>query len=155
MSYQPSSQGSSDARAVLQRRRPASPGRIEKARDPRGTLAQLLTYLSPFKMALALVSACVVLYTLLGLVGPYLMGLAIDRYIATREPAGLMPLALAMLTAYVLTNLFQAAADWIMADISQRALKQMRRELFDHLQRLSLSFFDRNPTGRLVTRVTN
>jgi ATP-binding cassette, subfamily B, multidrug efflux pump len=155
MSYQPPGQGSSDARAVIQRRRPASPGRIEKARDPRRTLAKLLTYLSPFKVALALVSVFVVLYTVLGLIGPYLMGLAIDRYIATREPAGLAPLALAMLAAYVFTNLFQAAADWIMADISQRALKQMRRELFDHLQGLSLRFFDRNPAGELMSRLTN
>jgi len=155
MSYQPSSQGSGNIRAVLGDRRPASPGKIEKARDPRNTLARLLPYLSPFKMALGLVSVFVVLYTVLGLAGPYLMGLAIDRYIATKELGGLAPLALWMLATYLLTNIFQAAADWIMADISQRALKQIRRELFEHLQSLSLSFFDRNPAGELMSRLTN
>jgi ATP-binding cassette subfamily B protein len=60
-----------------------------------------------------------------------------------------------MLVAYLATNLFQAAADWIMADISQRALKQIRRELFEHLQSLSLSFFDHNPAGELMSRLTN
>jgi len=166
VSYQPSNQGQpagasaqqpvgSDVRAVLGRRRPSSPGRIEKARDPRRTLARLLPYLSPFKVALGLVFAFVVLYTVLGLVGPYLMGLAIDRYISTKELGGLAPLALWMLAAYLLTNLFQAAADWIMADVSQRALKGMRRELFEHLQSLSLSFFDRNPAGELMSRLTN
>jgi hypothetical protein len=71
MSYPSSSQGSSHVRMVLQRRRPASPGKIEKARDPKCTLARLLPYLAPFKAALGLVFFCVVLYTVLGLVGPY------------------------------------------------------------------------------------
>jgi ATP-binding cassette subfamily B multidrug efflux pump len=155
MSYPSSEQGSSDVRRVLGPRRPASPGKIEKASDPKRTLARLLPYLSPFKMTLGLVFVCVVLYTVLGLVGPYLMGLAIDRYITTKELGGLAPLALWMLAAYLLTNLFQAAADWIMADISQRVLKEMRRELFEHLQSLSLSFFDRNPAGELMSRLTN
>lgn len=155
MSYRSPDQASSDVRQVLGPRRPASPGKIEKARDPKRTLARLLPYLSPFKVALGAVFVSVVLYTVLGLVGPYLMGLAIDRFIATKQLGGLAPLALWMLVAYLLTNLFQAVADWIMADISQRVLKQVRRELFEHLQSLSLSFFDRNPAGELMSRLTN
>jgi ATP-binding cassette subfamily B multidrug efflux pump len=155
MSYRTSGQESSNVRTVLGGRRAASPGKIEKARDPKRSLARLLPYLSPFKTVLSLVFVFVVLYTLLGLVGPYLMGVAIDRYISTKELAGLAPLALWMLATYLLANLSQAAADWIMAAISQRALKQMRRELFEHLQGLSLSFFDRNPAGELMSRLTN
>jgi ATP-binding cassette subfamily B multidrug efflux pump len=155
MSYQSSSQGSSNVRTVLGGRRPASPGKIEKARDPKRTLVRLLPYLGAFKLTLGLVLVFVILYTLLGLVGPYLMGVAIDRYISTKQLSGLAPLALWMLVTYLLTNFFQAAADWIMADISQRALKEMRRELFEHLQSLSLSFFDRNPAGELMSRLTN
>ena len=155
MSYQPQSQGASSARSLLGGRRPASPGKIEKATDPKRTLARLLPYLGPFKVSMGLVLVCVVLYTLLGLASPYLMGLAIDRYIATQDLSGLAPLALTMLVAYLLANLFQAAADWTMANVSQRALKQMRRELFEHLQELSLGFFDRNPAGELMSRLTN
>jgi ATP-binding cassette, subfamily B, multidrug efflux pump len=155
MSYQSSDQGSGDVRRVLGPRRPASPGKIEKAKDPKRTLARLLPYLRPFKLVLGLVFVFVVLYTLLGLVGPYLMGVAIDRYITTKQLSGLAPLAVWMLVTYVLTNIFQAAGDWLMADVSQRALKQMRRELFEHLQNLSLSFFDRNPAGELMSRLTN
>ncbi|MBN1660673.1 MAG: ABC transporter ATP-binding protein [Anaerolineae bacterium] len=155
MSYQSPPGGTGSARALLGGRRPASPGRIEKARDPRRTLARLLPYLGPFKVRLGLVFACVVVYTLLGLAGPYLIGVAIDRYIVTGELGGLAPLAGMMLAAYLLTNLFQAVADWTMADVSQRALKQMRRDLFEHLQDLSLAFFDRNPAGELMSRLTN
>ena len=155
MTYQSPTQESRDVRAVLQPRRPASPGKIEKAKDPRRTLARLLPYLISFKVALVIVFVFVLLYTVLGLVGPYLMGVAIDRYIVTKDLGGLAPLALWMLATYLLTNLFQAAADWVMADVSQRALKQMRRDLFQHLQSLSLSFFDRNPGGELMSRLTN
>jgi ATP-binding cassette subfamily B protein len=140
---------------VIGPRRPAMPGRIEKARDPRSALTRLLPFLRPFRNALLAVFALVLIYTLLGLFGPYLMGVAIDRFIAGKDPAGLARTALLMLAAYLLSNLFQAIANWIMAGISQRALKRIRGDLFEHLQRLSLSFFDRNPAGELMSRLTN
>ena len=84
MSYQSASHGSSDIRSVMQPRRPAGVGKIEKARDPRRALTGLLRYLGPFKVGLVMVLVCVVIYTLLGLVGPYLMGVAIDRFIAAK-----------------------------------------------------------------------
>jgi ATP-binding cassette subfamily B protein len=155
MSDQPASYGSSDIRSVMQPRRPASVGKIEKAQDPRRAMTGLLRYLGPFQVGLVMVLICVVIYTLLGLVGPYLMGVAIDRFITTKQVGGLVCIALWMLAAYLLNNLFQAIAAWVMADISQRALKSMRRDLFQHLQTLPLSFFDQNPAGELMSRLTN
>jgi ATP-binding cassette subfamily B protein len=155
MSDQPASYGSSDIRSVMQPRRPASVGKIEKAQDPRRAMTGLVRYLGPFQVGLVMVLICVVIYTLLGLVGPYLMGVAIDRFITTKQVGGLVRIALWMLAAYLLNNLFQAIAAWVMADISQRALKSMRRDLFQHLQTLPLSFFDQNPAGELMSRLTN
>jgi len=102
-----------------------------------------------------LVFVCILIYTLLGLVGPYLMGVAIDHYITTKQIAGLARVSLAMLGAYALNNLFQAVAGWLMSTVSQRSLKQVRRDLFGHLQALPLGFFDRNPAGELMSRLTN
>ncbi len=144
----------SDFRSMMQRR-PSHPGRIEKARDPRKAISGLLRYLLPFKTGMIVVFSFVLVYTLLGLAGPYLMGVAIDRFITTKQAAGLAGLALLMLVVYVLNNLFQAVANWIMSDISQRALKQMRKDLFGHLQALPIVFFDRNPAGELMSRLTN
>jgi ATP-binding cassette subfamily B multidrug efflux pump len=155
MSDQPTSQGSGDVRSVMQPRRPAQVGRIEKARDPRHALTRLIPYLSPFRVTLVMVFGFVLIYTMLGLVGPYLLGVAIDRFISAKDVAGLARIALLMLAAYLLNNLFQAVAGWVMTGISQRALKQMRRDLFQHLQTLPLSFFDRNPAGELMSRLTN
>jgi ATP-binding cassette, subfamily B, multidrug efflux pump len=138
----------------LHRRGPAQE-RIEKAHNPRQAAIRLLVYLSPFKVTLGLALICVVFYSLLGLVGPYLFGLAIDRYIGGKDPEGLARIALLMLAVYLSSNLFQLVAGWVMANLSQRALKQMRGDLFGHLQTLSLSFFDSNPAGGLMSRLTN
>jgi ATP-binding cassette subfamily B protein len=145
----------SDVRHVIGPRRPAMPGRIEKARDPRGALVRLLPYLRPFRALLLVVFGLVLVYTVLGLLGPYLMGQAIDRFIGGRDPAGLARTALLMLAAYLSSNVLQVVANLLMAGISQRSLKQIRGDLFAYLQRLSLSFFDRNPAGELMSRLTN
>jgi ATP-binding cassette subfamily B multidrug efflux pump len=128
---------------------------IEKARDPRSTLERLTRYFQPFVRKLALVAVCVVLYSLLGLCGPYLMGRAIDRSIVHKDAAGLVTTALLMLAAYLLGNLFQLLAGRMMADVSQRALKDIRARLFETLQRLPIAFFDRQPAGELISRLTN
>jgi len=153
MSFQ-STSSTSNIRSMMQRR-PADPGKIEKARDPRRALSGLLRYLGPFKVRLSLVFVFVIIYTVLGLIGPYLMGVAIDRFISTRQVAGLAAIALWMLAVYLLNNLFQAIASWIMSDISQRSLKQMRKDMFSQLQGLPVAFFDRNPAGELMSRLTN
>ena len=97
---------------------------VEKARNPKQALVRLLPYLKPFRLALSGVIVCVIVYTLLGLVGPYLMGVAIDRFIDGKDPQGLLNLALLMLLTYFLYNLFNAIANWVMARVSQRALQE-------------------------------
>jgi ATP-binding cassette, subfamily B, multidrug efflux pump len=152
MSAQP--QGSVNVRASMQRG-PAMPGKIEKAQAPKQAMARLLPYLNPYRLGLLAVLALVLLYTVLGLFGPYLMGRAIDQFIAAKDAAGLGRIALLMLTAYALSNFFQVAANWLMARISQRALQVLRRDLFGHLQSLSLAFFDTHGAGELMSRLTN
>ena len=99
MSYQPAPSTSS-VRSMMQRR-PADPGKIEKARNPRQALNGLLRYLGPFKVGMTLVFVFVVIYTFLGLIGPYLMGQAIDRFITTKQVAGLAAICLWMLVVYL------------------------------------------------------
>ncbi len=130
-------------------------GAIARAKNPRGTLARLASYLSPFKLRLLGVAASIVVTTLLGLVGPYLMGVALDRFIAHSDQVGLDRLAALMLTAFVCNNLIEAAASSTMAGVSQRALKSLRRELFSHVQSLPMSFFDGHSVGDLMSRLTN
>jgi ATP-binding cassette subfamily B protein len=130
-------------------------GNLARAKDPRGTLTRLASYFSEFRAGLVVIVACIVIYTLLGLVGPYLMGVALDRFIATRDTAGLARTASLMLAAFLANNLFQGGSSWLMAGISQRALKKLRRDLFQHLQTLPMDFFEKNPSGDLMSRLTN
>ncbi len=147
--------GTEGIRAVMQPRGPRSIGRIEQARDPRSALRRLLPYLGRTPLPLILAFVFVLIYTALGILGPYLIGVAIDQFIAGKDPAGLGRIALWMLAAYILNNFFQAAAGWLMADISQRGLQDLRRDLFGRLQILPVRFFDRNPAGDLMSRLTN
>jgi ATP-binding cassette subfamily B multidrug efflux pump len=130
-------------------------GKVEKPKHARATLARLVGYFRRFRLVLWAVAACVVVYTGLGLVGPYLMGVALDRFISVGDLAGLSRIALKMLVAYLLNGVFQVAGSWAMAGVSQRALADLRRELFAHLQALPLSFFDRRSAGELMSRLTN
>ena len=129
--------------------------RIEKARDMRGTLRRLLTYLRPFKWSLIAIFAFVLVSTALGLATPLLMGMAIDKFIMGGDRSGLARIVLAMLGTYLGSWLAQVAQMRLMATASQKALRVLRRDLFEHLQTLSLSFFDRNPHGELMSRLTN
>ena len=96
-------------------------GKIEQARDGRRALLRLALYLKPHWLGISGVLVLVLGYTLLGLLGPYLMGVAIDRFINGKDPQGLAVIAGAMLAVYVLNNLFQAAANWVMGDLAALA----------------------------------
>ena len=154
MAYERPIPTSQDVRTSMQRRN-ARPGKIEKAKDPRRALARLLPYLAPYKGRFALVVIFVVLFSALSLAGPYLMGVAIDRCIGGKDLPGLLKTVLFMLAAYLASNAFQIAANWLIARLSQDALKTLRGDLFTHLQTLPMAFFDTNSAGGLMSRLTN
>jgi ATP-binding cassette subfamily B multidrug efflux pump len=136
-------------------RGPVRPTNFEKARDPRRALLRLALYLRSYKWPLLLVLFFVLTYALLGLLEPYMIGVAIDRYISTRQVDGLLQIVLWLLLVFLLDNGAQAISNWIMAHISQDALRQVRRDLFGHLQNLSIRFFDGHSAGELMSRLTN
>jgi ATP-binding cassette subfamily B protein len=129
--------------------------RIEKARDTRGTLRRLLATLGPYRRTLLGVLVLVIVATGLNLLTPFLIGLAIDQAIATGDLAKLLKIVLLMLAAYAGAWLASAGQGFLMARVSQKAMRGLRRDLFQHLQTLSLSFFDRHPHGELMSRLTN
>jgi ATP-binding cassette subfamily B multidrug efflux pump len=143
------------SRAVLAARGPNQPAKIEKAADPRRALTRLIPYLSHYRAAIILVLILILVTTALDLLGPYLMGRAIDQYIGNKQLAGLAQMAVTLLIVYISNQAFQAFSAWTMARVSQNALKDLRRDLFGHLQELSLKFFDTHPAGELMSRLTN
>lgn len=129
--------------------------RIEKATDVRGSLVRLARYLRPFAGVLSVVVLLVFVATGLAVIGPYLIGQAIDRFIIVGDTAGLGGIVLLMVGMYVGLWLTDTVQNYLMAGVAQKALRNLRRDLFEHLQTLSLGFFDRNPRGELMSRLTN
>ena len=92
--------------------------------------------------------------SLLQLAQPYLTKLAIDRYIATADLAGLNRIALVFAGVLVGSFGLEFAQTWLMQMTGQRIMFDMRMQIYGHLQRLDMRDYDRNPVGRLMTRVT-
>jgi ATP-binding cassette subfamily B protein len=128
---------------------------LQKPKDARIAMRRLLAYLAPHRAGLILVVVLTVFYTAFSLVGPYLMGVAIDQFIGKSDLPGLGRTVLIMLGAYSIAWIAQVFADFIMASISQKSLQKIREDLFRHLQTLELHFFDQNQHGELMSRLTN
>ncbi len=125
-----------------------------KAYDAR-LMRRLLKYLAPHKLYVVISIPLLLLISALQLAGPYLTKIAIDRYIVTQNMLGLSRLALIFLAVLVSTFFLRYLQFYIMQLLGQKVMFDMRMKLFSHLQEMSLSFFDKNPVGRLITRLTN
>jgi ATP-binding cassette subfamily B protein len=128
---------------------------IENAKNPQSALRRLLSYLRPFQLQLGISVSLVLASTLLSLIGPYLIGVAIDQFIARRDLTGLLRISLLLLGTYVAGTITSIGSGWVMSTIAQRAIRNLRKELFEHIQTLALNFFDLSPVGELMSRLTN
>jgi ATP-binding cassette subfamily B protein len=126
---------------------------LGKAYDAR-LMRRLLTYLQPYKSQVALALAAIITGSVLQLAQPYLMKLAIDRYIATRDLRGIDRIAVAYFFILLSSFVLEFAQTWTLQMTGQRIMYDMRLQIYRHLQRIDLQFYDRNPVGRLMTRVT-
>jgi ATP-binding cassette, subfamily B, multidrug efflux pump len=126
---------------------------LGKAYDSR-LMRRLLTYSKPYRFHIIGAIALTVIISALGPLRPYLTKVAVDEYIAHKNPAGLTNVALLLLGAMLLQGVIQYLMTYFTQWIGQRTILDIRMQIFRKLQRMSLSFFDRNPVGRLVTRVT-
>lgn len=128
---------------------------VARAKNPKVTLMRLIQYLLKSKLQIALIVTLVVIGTATSLLSPYLIGVAIDRYIRTGDNQGLLGIVTLLLGIYLIAYAANAIQAVLMVRISQRTLMQLRKELFDHLQILDLSFFDKRTQGELMSRLTN
>ena len=130
-------------------------GPIVKAKDIKGTLGRLWYYLDRQRRTLITVFAFVLMGALLNLAGPYLIGIAIDRYILPGDFEGLRRIALLMMGIYGLNAISTWLQNYWMIGMAQNIVLHMRKDLFGKLQTLPLRFFDSRPHGELMSRLTN
>jgi ATP-binding cassette, subfamily B, multidrug efflux pump len=135
---------------------------LGKAYDAR-IMRRLLTYIRPYIRLTIVALVFLILVSLVDLVGPALIGYGIDHYIVPKaqtlseaqRSTGLLVVAAVYLLVLILGLILRYLHVLLLSIIGQRIMFDMRSQMFDHLQRLSLSYFDHNPVGRLMTRLTN
>jgi ATP-binding cassette, subfamily B, multidrug efflux pump len=141
---------------------------LGKAYDGR-LMRRLLTYMKPYRLAVGASLALLLVDSLLQIIGPLITKVGVDRYLAPTGHAqvvpflgwlsrdawtGLSQLALLYFAVLVIGFAFDFGQSFLMQWTGQKAMFDLRRELMAHLQTLDIAFYDRNPVGRLVTRVT-
>ena len=143
---------------------------LGKAYDSR-LMARLLKYLRPYRWQVTIALVSIVLKSFADVLGPYLTKVAIDRYLAPKDAAtgtssgiwswlspnaitGIAQIAAIYVGLLVFSFLLEFLQTYFMQWTGQKVMFDLRRQIFRHLQRLHVAFFDKNPVGRLVTRVT-
>jgi ATP-binding cassette, subfamily B, multidrug efflux pump len=133
----------------------AAAGQKQQAKDNIGTLKRLWSFLSPQKGWLIAVVVMVIVSSCLSLLGPYLVGRAIDTYIVTKQTDGFFLVLALLLFIYVALSASTFLQNYWMIRIAQKAIYAIRKQLFRHFHELPISFFDKRRQGELMSRITN
>ncbi len=128
--------------------------KLEKHYDA-ALMRRLLHYVKPYRKHMAIAILLLLIASVLETAGPYLIKIGIDEHIARSDSAGLWKIGGLYLLVLVLGFAFNYARRFVMDWIGQHVVFDLRLQVFSHLQKLPLSFFDRNQVGRLMTRVTS
>jgi ATP-binding cassette subfamily B protein len=141
---------------------------LGKAYDSR-LMKRLLRYLRPYRWQVIVALVAIILKAGADVLGPYLTKVAIDKYLANRTEShslldrflssqplvGIAQISAIYIGLLLISFLLEFTQTYIMQWVGQKVMFDLRAQIFRHLQRLHVSFFDRNPVGRLVTRVTS
>jgi ATP-binding cassette subfamily B protein len=118
-------------------------------------MRRLLVYLRPYWRQVLVAFAAIVVWAGVALAQPYLFKVAIDRYIAQGQLDGLGWLAVLYVVSLIVAFAAEYTQTWTMQLTGQKIMFDLRMEIYRHLQRLDIRYYDRNPVGRLMTRVTS
>jgi ATP-binding cassette subfamily B protein len=116
-------------------------------------MRRLVTYLRPYKKAVAAAFVLILLESALEITFPWLIKVAIDSYIAVNNMSGLAYISAIFVLLLIVKFFTSSGQTYILQNTGQKIMYDMRMEVFGHLQKLPASFYDKNPVGRLITRV--
>ena len=116
-------------------------------------MRRLIAYLRPYVFEVTLIVLLTLISTAIRLVSPYLTKIAIDDYIVPKQLEGFRVIAFYLLFLLAVEFLFSYLETYRLQMMGQRIMRDFRMQIFTHLQRVDMNFFDQNPVGRLMTRV--
>lgn len=116
-------------------------------------IIRLFSYLKPYKLKVFFILILLIYVMICGLLNPYLMKIAIDKYISVKNLQGLIFIAIIMFLLNFLSMLASRASIRMMSRVTNKVLLKIRQQLYEHIQKLSFSFFDNRPVGKVLARV--
>lgn len=116
-------------------------------------IIRLFSYLKPYKLKVFFILILLIYVMICGLLNPYLMRIAIDKYISVKNLQGLIFIAIIMFLLNFLSMLASRASIRMMSRVTNKVLLKIRQQLYEHIQKLSFSFFDNRPVGKVLARV--
>ena len=127
----------------------------QRLKDMKGTFQKLMRYVGRYKGALVLVAICLVISSAASVATSYMLKPLLNDYIIPGDFPGLFRMLLVMGGLFALSALCSFAYARIMVHVAQRTVAAIRQDLFDHLQALPISYYDRHQSGDLMSRFTN
>ena len=127
----------------------------QRPKDMKGTFQKLMRYVGRYKGALVLVAICLVISSAASVATSYMLKPLLNDYIIPGDFPGLFRMLLVMGGLFALSALCSFAYARIMVHVAQRTVAAIRQDLFDHLQALPISYYDRHQSGDLMSRFTN
>lgn len=136
---------------------------LDKAQDVKGTVKRLMKYIEPHKKGLILVIVCIIFYVVLNLLSSVLIQPIIDDYLIpmmqypekTEYRSGFIKMLGGYVVICILIAVFSYFQSKIMVNIAQKAVKDMRKDLFEKIEKLPIKYFDTHPYGELMSRIIN
>ena len=116
-------------------------------------IIRLLKYLKPYKQKTTVATVLMVIAMLFGLINPYLLKVAIDTYISQKNVKGLLSIGIVLVILNFASWILSKIRFQLIAEITNSILVTIRQELYAHIQRLSFTFFDSRPVGKILARV--
>ena len=116
---------------------------------------RLMSYMKPYKKQLLITLVLMIVAAVCGLLGPLILQLAIDKYMFKEKLAGLLLITLAYLGVNLISMLCVRTRVRIMVVVGQEVLFRLRQDLFNHIQKLSFTFYDSRPAGKILVRIIN
>lgn len=127
----------------------------KRAKNTTGTVKRIWSYLAREKIKLALVILMVLISSGMALLGPYMIGMAIDQFIVTKQSSGLGILLIWLIVIYIAHSLSIFMQNFWMVGIAQNTVYTLREDLFQQFHRLPIAYFDKRQHGELMSRITN
>lgn len=127
---------------------------IEEKQLDRRTVSNLLRYVRPYKYLLALTIFLLLITAALEIAGPYIIKIAIDNYLTPKKIEGFIYIVLLFGAVLIAEFAFRYIQTYLTEYLGQKIMYDMRMDIFEHIQKMQMSFYDRNPAGRILTRVT-